>query len=132
MNLQHFLDSIYLGDRLCLGLMIEGVGRRVSFKIDNISRVRGDSWDYYAEEDVKDGFLVFEGVEGLNIKSQEVLPNDWIEVVSAVLKDEAKNVWEIVISLGFVNADGVSNEIVVDILASKVFIQTKAGEIIVE
>lgn len=61
MTPDEFLRTIYLGDRACKSLVLDGWKNEVKIQIDSISRVRGEAWDFYTEEDVDDGFLVFEG-----------------------------------------------------------------------
>jgi hypothetical protein len=40
MNPAEFLVTIYLGDRGCKGISIDGWNRQVSIQIDEISRIR--------------------------------------------------------------------------------------------
>jgi hypothetical protein len=55
--------TVYLGDRLCKSIVLDGYAREVKIKIDLISRVRGESWNFYSAEDIDDGYVVLEGVE---------------------------------------------------------------------
>jgi hypothetical protein len=82
MNPLVFCQTIYLGDRWCKQLIIDGVAREIRLQIDLISRVRGTQWDFYAAEDIPDGFLVLEEVARFELFPQGPLPNDWIELVS--------------------------------------------------
>lgn len=127
MTPDQFIKSIYLGDRLCLSIGVEGVKKRVLLKVDCISRVRGDSWNYYDAEDVHDGFLVFENVSSCNLELKGQLPNDWIDPVSITqLADKAK-AWEFVFSLGVVDSQGMSSETLLTIIAESLAIETKDG-----
>lgn len=47
-----FLNSIYLGDRACKAILLDGWRKEVKIQIDAISRVRGETWDFYSAEDV--------------------------------------------------------------------------------
>ena len=82
MNPIEFCRTIYLGDRWCKQLIIDGVAGEIKLQIDLISRVRGSEWNYYADEDLPEGFLVLEGVANFELVPQGALPNDWIELVS--------------------------------------------------
>lgn len=73
-----FLDSIYLGDRACKGIVIDSWRKEVKIHIDSISRVRGETWDFYSAEDVENGFLVFEGVDHISFDPPGRIPDDEI------------------------------------------------------
>lgn len=49
-------------------------------QVDLISRVReiSGNWNFYTEEDIPDGFIVFTGVESVKLNPTGVLPNDFI------------------------------------------------------
>lgn len=82
MNPIEFYETIYLGDRWCKQVIFDGVAGEIRLQIDLISRVRGNQWNYYADEDLADGFLVLENVAKFELIPQGPLPNDWIEFVS--------------------------------------------------
>ncbi|MGT2443457.1 DUF6258 family protein [Ensifer adhaerens] len=71
-----FLNSIYLGDLACKAILLDGWRKEVKIQIDAISRVRGETWDFYSAEDVVDGFLVFEGVDHISFDPPGNMPND--------------------------------------------------------
>ncbi len=52
MNIPDFLKTIYLGDRACKSILLDGYENEVKIQIDCISRVRGETWDYYNEENL--------------------------------------------------------------------------------
>ncbi len=78
MKPHEFLKTIYLGDRACKGLVLDGWNEEVKIHIDAISRVRGDAWNFHTAEDVDDGFLVFEGVDHISFDPPGLIPNDAI------------------------------------------------------
>lgn len=127
MTPDQFIKTIYLGDRLCLSISIEGTKKRVLLKVDCISRVRGDSWSYHSAEDVHDGFLVFENVSSCNLELKGPLPNDWVEPVSVTQLAEKENAWEFVFSLGVVDSQGMSSEKLLTVIAESLAIETKDG-----
>jgi hypothetical protein len=61
MKPDEFFRTIYLGDRGCKAIVLDGWRDEVKIQIDLISRRRSKTWDFYSAEDVEDGFLVFEG-----------------------------------------------------------------------
>ena len=56
-----FLKTIYLGDRGVTGISMDSVRKTVKIHIDCISRVRGENWNYYTDEDLENGAIVFTG-----------------------------------------------------------------------
>jgi hypothetical protein len=127
MTPDQFIKTIYLGDRLCLSINMEGTKKRVLLKVDCISRVRGESWNYYDAEDVHDGFLVFENVASCHLDSKVQLPNDWIEPVSVAKMAGNSTTWEFVFSLGVVDSKGLSTETLLTVVAENISIETKDG-----
>lgn len=127
MTPDQFIKTIYLGDRLCLSINMDGTKKRVLLKVDCISRVRGDSWNYYDAEDVHEGFLVFENVSSCHLELKGQLPNDWIEPVSVTHLDDNANAWEFVFSLGVVDSQGMSSETLLTVIAESLSIETKDG-----
>ncbi len=127
MTPEQFIKTIYLGDRLCLAINLAGTKKKVSLKVDCISRVRGESWNYYDAEDVHDGFLVFENVVSCQLDSKGQLPNDWIETVSVTKMTGDTTAWEFVFSLGVVDSKGKSSEALLTVIADSISIETKEG-----
>lgn len=80
---EDFLRTIYLGDRGCKSLLIDGWGGRVVMQATVVSRVRSPTghWDYYTDEDIPDGLLVFSGVTSFGITPPGLIPNDLINSV---------------------------------------------------
>jgi hypothetical protein len=75
-----FLKTIYLGDRACKSIALDGWNRRVVIEVDEISRIRSKSgnWDFYNEENIVDGRLVFSEVRSVLFDPAGPLPNDYI------------------------------------------------------
>jgi hypothetical protein len=84
MRLDKFLSTIYLGDRACKGVHIDGWNERVSVVVDEISRIRSASgnWESYNDENVIDGALVFSGVRSVSLTPPGPLPSDQIQLES--------------------------------------------------
>src|SRR5882762_7611518 len=82
MNIEDFLRTIYLGDRACKAIEIDGWEKTVRIKVDCISRLQTgtEAWNYYTDEDVVDGFLVFREVERVTLENAGYLPNDELDL----------------------------------------------------
>ncbi|MBE6369629.1 MAG: hypothetical protein E7056_05655 [Lentisphaerae bacterium] len=77
-----FLKTIYLGDRGVTGISMDSVRKTVKIHIDCISRVRGENWNYYTDEDLENGAIVFIGCKKFFFDTNGILPSDFIEIES--------------------------------------------------
>src|SRR5437762_5465194 len=77
---REFIRTLYLGDRGCKSITIDGYGAAVKVQATCISRVRSSSgnWDYYKDEDIVDGFIVFADVVECELQNGGHVPNDSI------------------------------------------------------
>lgn len=85
------LRTVYLGDRACKSITIDGWAKTMKITVDCISRIRSDSgnWDYYTDEDIVDGILVFGGVRDLFLQNEGCLPNDEIDISISGVENDA-------------------------------------------
>lgn len=76
-----FLSTIYLGDRACKSLLIDGWRGIVELTVNLVSRIRDPSgnWNYYSDEDIENGIVVFSGIEAISLDPPGRFPNDTIE-----------------------------------------------------
>jgi hypothetical protein len=84
MRVDHFLATVYLGDRACKAVLIDSWKDRVSIVVDEISRIRSESglWEFYNDENVTNGTLVFGGVRFCSLTPPGPLPSDQIDIES--------------------------------------------------
>lgn len=124
MNPEEFSRTIYLGDRACKSILIDGWNERVSIQVDEISRIRSVSgnWEFYNDENIVDGFIVFTGVESISFDPPGLIPNDYITSSQVKPIREQKNkhrqrAYSFEISIGSVNRETVLGEVSVHIVA---------------
>ena len=84
MTPQQFVETIYLGDRSITSITLDVRTNEVKIQIDCISRVRGESWNFYSAEDLERGSIVLEGIQSFEITPRGALPNDYITNFQAV------------------------------------------------
>ncbi|MEI2296768.1 DUF6258 family protein [Ensifer sp. MJa1] len=76
MKPDEFLKTIHFVDCACKSIVLDGWKDEVKIQIDSLSRMRGETWNFYTAEDVDDGFLVFEGVDHISFDPPGRLLND--------------------------------------------------------
>jgi hypothetical protein len=114
MPVTSFLKSIYLGDRACKGLVLDSWNNVLKIQVDEISRVRGESWDFYSDEDIVDGYIVFADVRSVRFEPSGPLPNDYIyDVIARPVLASGQERWEFEISVA--SGDEAGQRIIVTI-----------------
>ena len=109
-----FLKTIYLGDRACKSMQIDGWNSVVKIQVDCISRVHGEAWDFGTDEDIEDGFLVFEGVRTFSLSPPGVIPNDLINEIKVESGSQSKE-YRVTLSIDSVDASGKHTEVLLSI-----------------
>lgn len=106
------LASIYLGDRACKAILIASWKRRVALQVDVISRLRPGTktWDFYTDEDLVDGWLVFDKVLSCTLDRSGLLPNDYIGGITVRRSVSGADLWTFEVDIGAVTADSISHE----------------------
>jgi len=123
MNVIEFLRTIYVGDRGCKSVVIDGWNAEVKIQATCISRVRSATWDYYTAEDMPDGFIVFEGVESVAFEPSGVIPNDSINSVTAELAIDAREKYHVVVSVDSVDRTGNRTEVKITMRANSIALE---------
>lgn len=137
MTPMELLKTVYLGDRACKAVSIQGWEGRVSVQVNVISRIRGGSglWGFYTAEDIPDGLLVFAEVRRIRFDPCGPVPNDLINELVVSEIDESnvgKPVYTFRLSVGSVDEAGMFTEVVIEIEARDLYLQdprTPAREI---
>lgn len=113
MMISAFLRTLYLGDRACKSITIDGWTSTVRVQIDCVSRVRDPSgvWNFYTDEDIRDAVLVFADVVTIELRGDGHLPNDAINSLEVV--DVADDVATVELSVDSVDEEAVHHETVV-------------------
>ncbi len=122
-----FVKTIYLGDRVCKSVLLDGWNSLVKLHIDNISRIRSLSgnWEFYTDEDIEDGYIVFESVDSIHFTPSGLIPNDGINYlqVEKCDSDEHKKLLKFKFSIDNVNSSGASAECILEITARGIYIE---------
>lgn len=124
MNVRDFLNSIYLGDRGCKKIIINPWESELEIVIDLISRVRSEDgeWNFYTDEDIEDGSIVFGDVNLIKYNSKfGGLPNSYINKIN--LESENDGVFEFVISIDSINEELTSSEVLIVVYAKRIFLR---------
>lgn len=117
MNPHDLARTVYLGDRYCIDIYHDETESRVVVETNLISRIRDHTgkWNYYSDEDIPNGRLVFEGVEGFSMTPEGATPNDAINAFEVA--QSSIGAYEFVLFIDSVNALGKIQEVLVRISA---------------
>lgn len=124
MNPIELLQSIYLGDRACKSILIDSWVSEVVLTVDLISRVREPTghWNFYSDENIVDGRLVFTGVSYFSVVPNGLIPNDLINQMDVRALDKVSKTdndqYEFLISIDSVDTFGNHTEVEVKIVAN--------------
>jgi len=119
-NVIEFLKTIYIGDRGCKSLVIDGWNSEVKMQVTSISRVRSKKWDFNISEDIEDGFIVFQDAKKISFEPSGYLPNDLINEIKAEIyeSDYLITVW-----VDSVDENSVHTEVKIQIVANSIYLE---------
>lgn len=121
MNPEQLWNTIYLGDRACKAILIDGWEQRVSFQVNLISRLRPGTttWNFYTDADIENGWLVFTDVQSICFDPSGPIPNDFINDVEVKpIPLGGKAAWRFELSISSVGERGISTEVIIRIEAN--------------
>jgi hypothetical protein len=132
MSPTELLKTVYLGDRSCKGIFIEGWRGQVSLQVDVISRINSPSetWDFNTEGDITDGRLVFTGVTSICFEPSGPIPNDLINEIRVDNRPDSysgKKAFTFLISVGSVDEAGTSTEVIIQVQAEGLHLEDPAN-----
>lgn len=130
MKPDEFMQTIYLGDRGCKAILIDGWKDEVKIQVTCISRVRSGAWDFYTEEDLEDGKLVFTGAKHIVIEPPGCIPNSYIDILS--VEEIEDSVFKFSFSVGASDSKGCTVLAKLTIHASQLHLEDCEGHVITD
>ena len=100
-------------------------------KVDTVSRIRSESgnWEFYVDEDISDGLIVFSSAKSIRFSPCGPIPNDLInsfEVYPFKAENEIEDedpLYVFQLSIGSVAPQGTQREVVVEIVAKTIHLE---------
>ena len=127
-KIKRFLSSLYLGDRYCEN--VEILNKNITFQFNCISRIKpGTSeWNFYNDENVEHGCLVFDEVKEYQCSSDLPFNEDIYDIK---VKTKEKDIYTFVVLGSNVSDDSVTTEIEMVIQAKKVYVYNPKNNLII-
>lgn len=123
MKSNEFIKKIYYGDSGCKKIIVDGWNECVKIQLDSVFIMKGNSLNYLVDEEVKDGFLVFEGVSDLSWIGHFV-PNDVVNSITCINDSNSQDgKYFFDVSINHVDSDSQSHETILSISARNVSIE---------
>ncbi len=118
------IQSLYLGDRACKSIFIDGWRDRVIVQVDCLSFLRPGTttWNYYTGHDIDDALLVFDGVKRFSCTPPGPVPNDYIAELAVSDAGDALG-YEFTLEVASVDSKGNSTQVLVRIDAQSFHIE---------
>ena len=125
MNVGKVFRTIYLGDRACKKIIIDGSKAEIRIQVDCISRIRSESgdWEYYTDEDIENGYIVFKDAHTVNLSPPGFIPNDLINSFEFEKHTTIKDSFLFILSIDSVNYNGDRREVEFKIAAKDLYLE---------
>lgn len=129
MNPCELKATIYLGDRAVKQVIVDGWNKRVKIQIDSISRIRSPDgqWHYYTDEDIENGFLVFEGVKSFAITPTGSIPDDYVVDFDVQPTAESENLYRARLCTAGSLSTGERGEVNIELVAGTFHLEDPTG-----
>ena len=123
MNPINFTETIYLGDRACKSILLDGWNELVKIQVNEISRIRGENWNYNNKENIVDGSIVIEKVTSVIFKPTGYIPND--EIISFKVDKTIENETQFLFAFTAYSSDANHNhqEVIVEIIGENIYLE---------
>lgn len=123
MNIEKFVKSIYLGDRACKKIIINSWKEEISIEVDTISRIRSSdgNWNFYEDEDIENGLLVFKKTRSFFSDPKGNIPNDRINYLDVSDQDDGSYCFTL--SIDSVSSNGSSQEVILKFFSESIFLR---------
>ncbi|AFS78650.1 hypothetical protein Curi_c16430 [Gottschalkia acidurici 9a] len=123
MNLEEFLETIYVGDRFIKSIIIDSQQKEVKIQFNLISRIRSSSgaWDFYNNENIENGLIVFTDIETFSFDPPEIIPNDELYDWRITKMDESG--YEIDLYMGSYNNYGDHQEVKLKLKTKGIYLE---------
>lgn len=124
MKPKEFLKTVYLGDRACKKIVIDGWNQLFAMQVDSISRMKEgtDTWNYYNDENIDNGWVVFEKLKSVDFSPAGAVPDDTINGIEVSEDRDGKFVFSISVASSI--DGGKIQEATIKVIAESVFLQT--------
>lgn len=119
-----FVKSIYLGDRACKAIVIDSWNDKIKFQITCISRfkVANEQWTY--DQNIYDGWFVFNNACSITFDPPGHIPDDSIELFTAELDTtEGTKMYRFTLLIGSGKPVGPPVYVTITILAESIHIE---------
>ena len=122
MNVEEFLKTIYLGDRYCTKIVMDGSNNNVEIHVNQISRIRDEAgqWNLYYDEDIVNGVIVITNVEKIAFDESGLMPNDQLYDIYA--EELANDSYEFVIEASNIDEDANTKDVMIKIIGGGIYI----------
>ena len=123
MKIKEFFNTIYLGDRWLNGIIIDSASSKLKLQVNLISRIRSESgnWNYYNDENIENGLIVFTDVEGFEMSPQGIIPND--EICNYEVKEIRDNISEVVFYISSYDKSNNYQEVKLKVVAGGIHLE---------